>query len=137
MNNREIAKEWFLYAAKDLQSAVYLQGMRPVPVEIICYHCQQSAEKYLKGYIALNGGGIQKIHDLVALNRICRNYDLSFAEIQDDCLNLTDYGVQARYPFNLELNEMDMLLALKSAEQIRDFVKQKAKDINLGIQTGG
>ncbi|WP_242833528.1 HEPN domain-containing protein [Desulfosporosinus youngiae] len=24
-------------------------------IEIICYHCQQSAEKYLKGYLVLNG----------------------------------------------------------------------------------
>jgi hypothetical protein len=27
--------------------------------------------------------------------------------VEEECLNLTDYGVQARYPFNLELNEMD------------------------------
>jgi HEPN domain-containing protein len=29
--------------------------MHPTPVEVICYHCQQSAEKYLKGYIVLHG----------------------------------------------------------------------------------
>jgi len=62
MNNSEIAQEWFRYAAKDLQSAIYLQGMNPIPIEIVCYHCQQSAEKYLKGYIALNGGEIQRIN---------------------------------------------------------------------------
>jgi len=36
----------------DLGTAEYLQNMSPLPLEIICYHCQQSAEKYLKGYLA-------------------------------------------------------------------------------------
>ena len=100
--------------------------MRPIPVEIISYHCQQSAEKYLKGYIALNGGQIQRIHDLIALNKICVNYDHDFIEIENDCLNLTDFGVQVRYPFNLDVNEVDMLQALKSAEKIQVFVANKA-----------
>ncbi|WP_282433370.1 HEPN domain-containing protein [Desulfosporosinus sp. FKA] len=41
-------------AETGLQSALFLLNMHPAPLEIICYHCQQSAEKYLKGYIALN-----------------------------------------------------------------------------------
>ena len=54
MNNRDIAQEWFMFATNDLKSAEFLLNMKPLPLEIICYHCQQSAEKYLKGYIALN-----------------------------------------------------------------------------------
>ena len=30
-------KEWLEFAAMDLDSAQFLLGMRPVPVEIICY----------------------------------------------------------------------------------------------------
>lgn len=41
-------KEWLEFAAMDLDSAQFLLGMRPVPVEIICYHCEQAAEKLLK-----------------------------------------------------------------------------------------
>lgn len=52
MKNKETAKEWFEIAERDLASAEFLQEMRPIPVEIICYHCQQSAEKYLKGSCA-------------------------------------------------------------------------------------
>ncbi len=48
MDKKEAAKEWFKIAESDLSSAAFLQKMRPTPVEIICYHCQQSAEKYLK-----------------------------------------------------------------------------------------
>jgi len=48
MDNRQFAKEWFDIAETDLSSAHHLITMRPRPIEIICYHCQQSAEKYLK-----------------------------------------------------------------------------------------
>lgn len=125
MDNKNIAYEWFRYAIQDLSSANYLWGMKPVPVEIICYHCQQSVEKYLKGFISLYGGNIQKTHDLIALNKCCIKYDKSFLEIEEDCLNLTDYGVQVRYPFNLEINENDALLAVKSAERIQTFLQEK------------
>ena len=53
MNNREIANEWFSYEENDLNSAKFLLNMYPKPLEIICNHCQQSAEKYLKGFLAI------------------------------------------------------------------------------------
>lgn len=51
MDNLSRAQEWQNFAEMDLSTAEYLQGMRPIPVEIICYHCQQAAEKILKGYL--------------------------------------------------------------------------------------
>jgi len=125
MDNKIIAQEWFRYAQQDLSSAKYLQNMKLVPIEIICDHCQQSIEKYLKGFIALHGGTIQKTHDLIALNKACSVIDITFTSILDDCLNLTDYGVQARYPFSLELQEADVHLAIQSAERIEAFLQKK------------
>ncbi len=75
MDNKDIAKEWFKVAEADLSSAEFLQSMRPVPIEIICYHCQQSVEKYLKGFLALKGEEIKRIHDLVRLNKMCQKYE--------------------------------------------------------------
>lgn len=40
-------------------------------------------------------------------------------------MNLTDYGVQIRYPFPLDVGEADLAFALKNASQIKDFVLQK------------
>jgi len=45
MDNISVSKEWFKYAERDLESAIFLIKMHPVPIEIICYHCEQSAEK--------------------------------------------------------------------------------------------
>ncbi len=122
MNNRDIAQEWLTIAEVDLSSAEYLGSMRPIPVEVICYHCQQAAEKFLKGFLAFQGEAIRKTHDLVLLNKLCCALDSSFNNIENECLELTDYGVNVRYPFPIELNESDVVAALKNARRIRDFV---------------
>ena len=127
MNNKDVANEWFSFADNDLNSAKFLRQMRPAPLEIICYHCQQSAEKYLKGYIAFNGGNVIKTHDLTILNKLCMDYDKNFGYIDDDCIELVDYGVQVRYPFNIELEEQDMKKAIESAEKIEEFIKSKIR----------
>ena len=127
MDNKDVAKEWFKVAETDLASAEFLQRMKPVPVEIICYHCQQSAEKHLKGFLALKGEAIEKIHDLIRLNKICQKYAEDFETIEEDCLMLTDYAVNVRYPFPMDVNEADMHLALKNAQKIRDFVSEKVE----------
>lgn len=129
MDNKDVAKEWFRVADTDLASAEFLQGMRPIPMEIICYHCQQAAEKRLKGFLAFKGEVIERIHDLVRLNKMCRKYEKDFEAIEEDCLMLTDYAVNIRYPFPMDVNEADMHLALTSAHRIKDFVSEKAGQI--------
>jgi len=70
----EYVREWFDYADTDLASAEYLCGMHPKPLEIICYHCQQSAEKNLKGYLIFNGIAeppkIRQIQDFEPLKNV-------------------------------------------------------------------
>lgn len=119
MDKKDIAREWFEIAGIDLATAEYLQKMIPTPIEIICYHCQQSAEKYLKGYLAFQGEEIKKTHDLVLLNKTCQIYDEDYKILEEDCLMLTDYGVNVRYPFPMDLNESDIKIAIKFASKIQ------------------
>ena len=127
MDNKTIAKEWFDIADMDLSSALYLQNMPPVPIEIICYHCQQASEKYLKGFLAAQGHKIVKTHDLILLNGLCCKYETEFKTIEEECLRLTDYGVHIRYPYPIDLNIDDLKLAIKDAEKIKGFVLRKLK----------
>jgi HEPN domain-containing protein len=127
MNNKNIADEWITIANCDLNSAKFLTNMQPTPLEIICYHCQQSAEKYLKGYIAFIGGTILKTHDLTILNKTCKQHDENFQNIDDDCVELVDYGVQVRYPFHFDLEESDMRQAIESAERIKKYILEKIR----------
>lgn len=75
MKNDNIVQEWFEYADKDLTSAEFLLKMEPVPSEVICFHCQQCGEKYLKGYLAYKEEEIIKTHDLYLLYERCIKYD--------------------------------------------------------------
>ena len=51
MDSRQTSREWFDRAQHDWDAANFILNMRPVPVEIVCYHCQQAVEKSLKGYL--------------------------------------------------------------------------------------
>lgn len=129
MDNRMHALEWQRLAEQDLNSAGYLLNMRPVPLEIVCYLCQQSAEKCLKGYLVLHGLNPPKIHDLNELRKLCSKLSDTFKVIADQCSDLTAYGVQPRYPMKLMLEEQDMRQAMNSATAIRDFVLALAPEM--------
>ncbi|MCL2049760.1 MAG: HEPN domain-containing protein [Defluviitaleaceae bacterium] len=118
----EYVAEWFKYADMDFITAEHLLTLYPQPLEIICFHCQQSAEKYLKGYL-LSKGEIEppRTHDLVLLQLACAESDSSFALIKRACEVLTRYGVQPRYPNEMEITENDMKKAIEYIRQIREL----------------
>ena len=64
----EVSKEvleWERFAEMDYVTAVHLdKTLYPKPMEIICYHCQQCTEKYLKALTEHLGKEIEKTHDL-------------------------------------------------------------------------
>jgi HEPN domain-containing protein len=122
MTNADIAHKWLAFADSDLSSAVFLLDKRPSPVEIICYHCQQTAEKCLKGFLAYHGKPIPKTHQLTALNALCVEIQPGFSDIESECIALTDYATDIRYPFELELETNDTTEAIKNAKRINAFV---------------
>ena len=59
------SSEWLDFAYMDLSAAEHLLTMRPLPVEIICYHCEQAAEKFLKATLVQFDREPPKTHDLI------------------------------------------------------------------------
>lgn len=59
------------------------------------------------------------------LNKLGKKYDEEFKEIEEECLRLTDYGVNIRYPYPMDLDENDMKLAIKDSDKIFNFVLKK------------
>jgi len=113
--------EWFHFGDTDLKYAEHGLSMHPQPYELICYHCQQSAEKYLKGYLFYNGVEAPKIHLLDKLCEMCSEYDDRFDEITKQCAVLTAYGVQPRYPDEIYVDKELMQQALSYAKLIKEF----------------
>jgi len=120
--DKRLILEWFRFADTDLDTAEVLLEYRPQHYEIICYHCQQSVEKYLKGYLIYKGiDNPPKIHYLDDLCEMCEKFNEKFSEIIKPCVILTDYGVQPRYPEEMLIEEHHVKQALEYARQIRDF----------------
>jgi HEPN domain-containing protein len=116
-------RQWFSVADDDLRSAEYLATMRyPRPEGIICFHCQQSAEKYLKGFLFQNNVEFPKIHDLMKLLELCEDIDARFSTVLSKCNTLNRYSVIPRYPDELEISPEDTNAAIQYAQEIRDFV---------------
>ena len=126
--DRLAVDEWIAYSDMDLASAKHLCSMNPQPLEIICYLCQQSAEKALKAFWIYSNISPPKTHDLEHLRDKCETLDKSFDEVSDECDRLNLYSTQPRYPFGLELTEELMKLAIKDCEKIGEFVKARIPD---------
>lgn len=121
-NIMDAVKEWHEIAEKDLMSAKHLLTLYPAPLEIIAYHCQQCAEKYLKSYLVYNDQDVVKTHDLKKLCNLCAEFKKEFLTIEKQCEILNTYIADTRYPPKLDLTEYDTKKAIEYAEEIKVFV---------------
>jgi HEPN domain-containing protein len=124
MADASIVKEWFDIADTELASAKYLTDMRhPSPDAVICYLCQQATEKNLKGYLVLNDIAPPKTHNLLELSKLCESIHTNFSIFFTKCAFLNQYGVMPRYPNELQITSDDVKVALRYANDIKQFVQ--------------
>ena len=125
MDKAEILRQWLNRGDEELRSAVHLSNMHhPTPDETICYLCQQSAEKYLKGYIFSHDIEPEKTHLLEDLLKLCQEYNADFFSLLSKAIFLTKYAVLPRYPNQLEISNKDMRTAIQYAKDVQEFVLQ-------------
>jgi HEPN domain-containing protein len=123
MGKAEILQQWLNKANDDLRAAEYLSTMHhPTPDEIICFHCQQAEEKYLKAFIFIHDIEPEKTHDLEALLKICQEYNTSFSLLLSKLQFLNEYAVIPRYPNELGITNEDMRNAISCAKDVQKFV---------------
>ena len=124
MDNKDVAQNWFNKGNNDLVAAEYLLTMNIPPTDVICFHSQQASEKYLKGFLALYGKEIPRIHDLEELVSICNEINTDFSKMYDIALDLSGYAVEVRYPLenDYEITLEDAKLAINNANEVKDFV---------------
>ena len=97
----------------------------PLPA-MACYHCQQCAEKYLKGFLVSRSVEFRPVHDLLYLLQQCAALQPAFAELAPTVVILGRYGAGVRYPVQ-GFEEPDVEAAneaIKSAETVTAFVTQ-------------
>ena len=118
--------EWLIIAETDLGVARHLyETYHPKPLEIICYHCQQAAEKAIKAVIVEYGaqGGMPKLHDLAFLLDQVKNMVVVDDKYYDYADELTPYGVAVRYPSELFLEKRHAVSALNHAAELLKWAR--------------
>ena len=121
---------WIERAESDISVAHYIaENMHPVSTEIVCFHCQQAVEKYLKAFLVYNDQEPPKTHDLAELIRQCRTFDADFFELNQKCKFLMPFAVRTRYPGGIDPEENDMKIALIYADDVIRYVKAKITDL--------
>jgi HEPN domain-containing protein len=113
--------EWIQIADDDFDSAKILNESVRKHYEIICYHCAQAVEKYLKGYLSYHDIIPQKTHNLLLLNELCMETNNAFENIRTECSLLNRFTNEIRYPHRIEINEEDVNYSLVAVEKIRSF----------------
>jgi len=122
-DNKKLAQEWFDSAKSDFKYA----GVGVKENEIypqVAFLSQQVAEKYLKGYLILNGKKPEKIHDLPKLLSECTKIDRKLERLMDSCEILTGFYVEVRYPPDIpDYTKDDILQAFKAAKLVKETVE--------------
>ena len=62
---------------------------------------------------------------MVFLNKKCIEIDKDFEKITKECIRLTNYGVNIRYPNFMDIIKEDAELALKDVKEIIELINKK------------
>jgi len=68
------------------------------------------------------GEQVKKTHDLQFLCKLAAQSNEKLNSIEDDCIELTDYSVEIRYPFHFDIEDTDVERALKSTKKIKELI---------------
>lgn len=114
--------DWLLKTDRDFGLASLAHQHTPEYPDLICYHCQQAAEKYLKSLVIHYDLPLRKTHDLEELLDLLSPSMTAIVELfYENARILNDYSVQIRYPDPTgDPSESDVLEALAAAKFFRD-----------------
>jgi HEPN domain-containing protein len=109
-------------AEADYQLAVKLgRGSEPFHDQL-CFHCQQSAEKYLKALMEELGLTVPRTHNLVALLPLLAPHHASLRSLRRGLDFLTRFAVGTRYPGDYA-SKRQSRASLRRAERVRTICR--------------
>jgi HEPN domain-containing protein len=94
------------------------------PLDTAIYHCQQAAEKAVKGFLAFHDHRLERSHDVERLVDLATAYEANFKHYEEAAITLTPYATAYRYPgesTSLEPSRAEFEEALKLASELVAF----------------
>jgi HEPN domain-containing protein len=120
-----LTAEWLTKALHDLQAARITADAANGPLDVAIYHCQQAAEKSLKGWLASKSIPFEKTHDVSRLVKQAAQIIQEFNRFATAAEVLTPYVSAFRYPGlsdDVMPSREEFDVALGHARRIYEFV---------------
>ena len=120
---QQLVQSWLIKAQRDLDTARKLSADPDPYLDTAIYHCQQAAEKAIKGFLVFHDQRFEKTHDLETLISLAIPFGAGFSSWLDAGERLTPYAAAFRYPGEiLEPDQVEFDQALQAAEGLYAFV---------------
>lgn len=124
---RKIVLRWMKKVESDLKVVKHIITIDEPPTDILCFHCQQAVEKYLKAFLTFRDVRVSKTHDMDIIMNLCIEQDEEFERLDKKKISdLSYYAVEIRYPEEFyfpTLNETKEYFTL--ALKVKDFVLRR------------
>ncbi len=119
---KEVAR-WAEKAEHDFLAAEHAMKLAKKGLtDIVSFHCQQCAEKYLKALLLYRGVAFPKTHDLRLLLDLIPA-DVSLGLSREQVVPLNRYVIEGRYPGDWEpITVAEAQLAVQMAQAVRQAV---------------
>jgi HEPN domain-containing protein len=117
----DLVAQWIDKAEHDYSAALYLleSSETDVPYDVVCFHAQQCAEKYLKATGVHERMSVPRTHDLMELLSLLPS-GIRPTMPAEELAELNPYGIDIRYPgFFESVTRDDATRALSIANRIR------------------
>jgi HEPN domain-containing protein len=100
-------RSWLKKAAGDLRGADIDLAASPPFIEDMLFHCQQAAEKTMKGFLTAHDRIFRKTHDLDELASACESVDPTLKEVLNPARDLTVFAWEFRYPGDADVPPLE------------------------------
>lgn len=120
---RSLVHNWIIKARHDLLSAKRLAHGSDPYLDTVIYHCQQTVEKAVKGWLVYNDQSFEKTHDLRLLMAQASEVESRFADWFDVADQVSPYATAYRYPGEMLEPDMDEFTgAFQAASKFYGFI---------------
>lgn len=126
MTNKELAALSLEISSNEYAAAKHLYDtMKPLPIEIICYLCQQATEKSIKAVLYHLEMDVLETHSIIKLLEDVNSGERRIHLGKRDAAMLTRFATRTRYAERrIDIAKEDAEFALRRAQQTLDQAKR-------------
>jgi HEPN domain-containing protein len=126
---KPITQEWIEKADRDFAAAQLLLDQPKPSYDLVCFHSQQCAEKYLKACLQESDIFFPKTHDLSTLLDLLLAVQPAWESMRFLLKSLTAYAVEFRYP-GVSATEILAKQAVRDCMEVRQVILRHLKQAN-------